>query len=222
MLFLYFTVIWVVVTLVGLLHYRKKRKFKSSFRISSIFLVLCVLVFFSIPACYKINNLKNAYKKAELLELEETKNLNSKDNYQVSSCKDLLDEEGIINVECVFSVKTKGKYIVKGKLYKNNPRKTGYDEVILESHPAKFDVDDDTIINIPFVYRHSSRNESVPDGPFVIEIILVPEGDLKSKLNPYTFGGFKSSADQSDKEFITEFYEGGLFENLPYKDVTIF
>lgn len=219
----YFFVFWIFVTAIGLLYYWISRKVKNALKISAAFIVSSFLILNSVSACQSIIKTLGDFKKTEQSRLNESRRLNTEGNYEIEYCEDLLNNDGIINLSCNVSVGLSGKYTIKGQLYKNNPNITGHDEIVLESHTSVFEIGRNTVVDIPFEYRHISRNKPIPNGPYIIELILIPEGVLKDQLNTCTFSGFEDVASGEDVEykesFVTDYYEGSSFEDLPYKDI---
>ena len=223
-LLIFYSVFWLIIDMVGLVYYWKKGFATEALKIFFIFIAMSVTIFFSVPIYENVENSVKTYKEKKQEELNLQKKLNTTGNYELSNCTDSLEKE-ILTINCVVGVNLPGQYLIKGKLLAKNPRITKRDETILETHPNQYTLEKNTDIEVSFEYKHLAKNKNVPNGPYTIELTIIPTDNLLQQIEPYTFSGYENVSKQdnySQKEFLqTKFYSGAIFYKLPYKNPRI-
>lgn len=215
----FFTLVWVSVTLLGLIFSWLKKCLRRNLKTSLVFILIWgILSSFSFfHERGRISNI--AREQADKLaqekiqeEIKKAKEANTPGNYNVTDCYDILDKQfsanPVIRISCFVSVKMSGTYIVKGTLQPVDAIADGSDNALMESDSIAWGLQDTTVIMVHFNYRHLAKNKAIPDGPYTYNITFYPGEGLTDKLFPYTYTGVTENS-----------YLGSMFNDFSYKPV---
>ena len=225
-LYYFYPIFWFVLTISGTIYYWRKRKLKDTLIISSWFFVLIILMFFAYPTYVITNDFIEQNRQEKFQKLELRKQQNTSGNYILQNCEDTLNAGGIIRLDCVIKVNFPGKYKIKGRLLAKDPRLTGFDETILETNSNEYVLNSiNTHIEVPFEYLHVAKNKEIPNGPYVVELYVIPIENLAKQVKPFIFSGFENVTNFENYSYkenlVTTPYLGTTFEKLPYKKVVL-